>query len=110
MIQRRSLLKLILLSFVTLGIYQIVFWYSYADDVNRICEGDGEETKNYIIVILLSLVTCGIYNFIWYYGVGNRLSQNAPRYGTTFKENGTTVLLWMSLGSISCGIGYDLYF
>jgi hypothetical protein len=105
MIKRRSLLTLILLSFITFGIYGIIFWYSYAEDMNRICQGDGKETKNFIIVILLSIITCGIYTYIWYYGIGNRLSENAPRYNTSFQENGTTVLLWMIIGSALCGIG-----
>lgn len=106
MIKRRSLLTLILLSIITCGIYSIVFWYSYSDDMNRVCNGDGKQTQNYIIVILLSIITLGIYPFIWYYGIGNRLQENAPRYGLNFSENGTTVILWMILGSFLCGIGY----
>jgi heme/copper-type cytochrome/quinol oxidase subunit 2 len=105
MIKRRSLLTLVLLSIITCGIYGIIFWYSYSDDMNRICKGDGKDTKNYIIVILLSFITCGIYYWVWLYGVGNRLSENAPRYGTNFQENGTTILLWMIVGSMLCGIG-----
>lgn len=106
MIKRRSLVAYILLSFITCGIYPIIFWYNYADDMNRICQGDGKETKNYLLVILLSIITCGIYNWIWLYGVGNRLNENAPRYGTRFQEDGTTVLLWMLIGSLLFGIGY----
>lgn len=105
MIKRRSLLTVILLSIVTCGIYGIIFWYNYAEDMNRVCNGDGKETKNYIIVILLSFITCGIYGLIWQYGVGNRLQENAPRYGMNFSENGTTVLLWQIFGSMLCGIG-----
>jgi hypothetical protein len=111
MIQRRSLLTLILLSIITCGIYGIIFWYNYSDDMNKVCNGDGKLTQNYIIVILLSIVTCGIYPFIWYYGIGNRLQENAPRYGLNFSENGTTVILWMIFGGLLCGIGtlYAMY-
>ncbi|TAH64788.1 MAG: DUF4234 domain-containing protein [Anaerolineaceae bacterium] len=105
MIKHRSLLTLILLSIITLGIYNIIFWYSYSDDMNRICQGDGKVTNNYIIVLLLSFITCGIYYWIWMYGLGNRLNENAPRYGTSFQENGSTILLWMIVGSLLCGIG-----
>ena len=31
---------------------------------------------------------------------------NAPRYGLTFAENGTSVLLWLTVGSLLCGIGF----
>lgn len=105
MIKQRSLLTYILLSLVTFGIYSIYFWYTYTDDLNTVCAGDGEETTNYILVLLLSMVTCGIYGYIWYYKVGNRLQNNAPRYGLFFSENGTTALLWLLFGSLVCGIG-----
>jgi hypothetical protein len=48
MIQRRSLLTLILLSIITCGIYGIIFWYNYSDDMNKVCNGDGKLTQNYI--------------------------------------------------------------
>lgn len=55
--------------------------------------------------ILLSIVTCGIYSYYWHYALGNRLAENAPRYGMSFTENGTTVLLWRLFGVLICGIG-----
>lgn len=105
MIAQRSLAKLIIFSILTCGIYSIVFWWGYTNDINRVCEGDGQESPNYIVVILLSIVTCGFYMWYWYYKQGNRLQAIAPKYGLTFIENGTTVLLWMLLGSLLCGIG-----
>ena len=35
----------------------------------------------------------------------NGLADNAPRYGLHFQENGTTLLLWMLIGSLLCFIG-----
>jgi heme/copper-type cytochrome/quinol oxidase subunit 2 len=105
MIRRRNFVTMILLSIITFGIYGIVFWYTYSDDMNTVCNGDGKETRNYFIVILLSIITCGIYYWFWLYSVGNRLSENAPRFGTNFSENGTTILLWTLIGSLLCGIG-----
>jgi len=55
--------------------------------------------------ILLSIVTCGLYSLYWEYKLGNRLATNAPRYGLTFQENGTTVLMWYLVGLVLCGIG-----
>lgn len=101
----RNILMYILLSIVTCGIYGIYFWYMYTEDINKVCAGDGNESPNYILVWLLSIVTCGIYGFYWYYKQGNRLQAAAPRYGLNFQENGTSVLLWMLLGSFLCGIG-----
>lgn len=101
----RGLVSYILLSLITCGIYSYYFIYKMAADVNVACEGDGEETAGLVAFILLSFITCGIYAWIWYYKLGNRLSANAGRYGLSFQENGTTVLLWLVFGSLLCGIG-----
>lgn len=101
----RSLLTYILLTIVTCGIYSYYFLYCMARDMNVMCEGDGEQTAGLAVFILLSFVTCGIYAWIWYYKLGNRLATNAPRYGLNFQENGTTILMWLLIGSFVCGIG-----
>ena len=108
----RNLLILILLSLITCGIYTYYFIYTLARDINIACDGDGEETPGLVAFILLGMITCGIYCFYWYYKVGNRLYNNAPRYGMTFEENGTTILLWMVIGALLCGVGVyvGLYF
>lgn len=76
-----------------------------AQDANVVCANDGKKTAGLVAFILLSFVTCGIYAWIWYYNLGNRLSENAPRYGLDFSENGTTVLMWLIFGALLCGIG-----
>lgn len=101
----RGLLSYILLSLITCGIYSYYFIYKMAADVNIACEGDGEETAGLAAFILLSMITCGIYAWFWYYKLGNRLANNAGRYGLSFQENGTTVLVWLIFGSLLCGIG-----
>lgn len=101
----RSLLMCILLNIITCGIYSWFFIYALARDMNTACDGDGRHTAGLLKYILLSFITCGIYSWVWYYGLGNRMAANAPRYGITFQENGTTILLWMLVGSLLCGIG-----
>lgn len=101
----RSLIMYILLSLITCGIYSYIFIYQLAKDVNTACDGDGQETAGLIKFLLLSMITCGIYSWIWYYKLGDRLANNAQRYGMMFQENGTTVLLWMIFGAFVCGIG-----
>lgn len=100
----RSLLKLILLSIITLGIYEFVFYYKWARDVNIICDGDGNKTPGLLAFMFLSLITFGIYGLWWYYSLGNRLNNNAERYNCTINENGTTILVWMLVGMFVCGI------
>jgi hypothetical protein len=104
MIKERSLLKLILLSMITCGIYDIIFWWGYVKDINTICEGDGKKSPNYLVVILLNIVTFGIYDLYWNYTQGNRLQQAAPNYGLVISKGGSAVLAWNLLGSLVAAI------
>lgn len=101
----RSLLMYILLNLVTCGIYSYIFMYGLANDVNEVCDGDGEKTGGLLAYILLNLVTCNIYHYIWWYKFCNRMAANAPRYGVSIQENGTTYLLWTLVGIFLCGVG-----
>lgn len=101
----RGLIVYILLSIVTCGIYQYFFIHNLAKDANELCDGDGQKTSGLLTFLLLGIITCGIYNLIWWYKLCNRMAANAPRYGLTLQENGTTYLLWVLLGSLLCGLG-----
>ena len=104
-VSRRDFVAFILLNWITCGIYGLIFWYQFAKDINRVCDGDGNHTTDFITVILLSIITCGIYQIFWYYNLGNRIYNNGPRYGVTINENGTTVLLWFVIGMVlTCGL------
>jgi hypothetical protein len=100
-----SLLAYILLGMVTCGIYPLYIIHCIAQDMNITGDGDGEHTNGLLMLILLSTITCGIYGWIYWYKFGNRQAHTAPRYGMAFQENGTTVLLWMVLGSMLFGVG-----
>ncbi|MCD7889323.1 MAG: DUF4234 domain-containing protein [Oscillospiraceae bacterium] len=101
----RGIVMYILLTIITCGIYGYWFIYQMAQDVNEMCKDDGEHTSGLVAFILLSMITCGFYAYYWYYKLGNRLQANAPSYGLSFAESGTTVLLWCVIGALLCGIG-----
>ncbi len=103
--QNRSLLKWILLSLVTCGIYDLYFIYKLVQDVNTVCSGDGKQTPGLASYFFLSLVTCGIYTYYWYYILGDRIHDNAPRYNLNFSESGSTILLFMLINLITGGVG-----
>ncbi len=110
MIKQRSLATYIILTFLTCGIYSIFFWYSYTEDVNAMCRGDGEESMNYILVLLLSVITCGIYGLYWFYKQANRLRKAGPRYGVAIAEGGGEFLMWYLVGCLICFVGSFLSF
>ena len=100
----RGLLKWLLLSLITLGLYNYYFIYKMAQDMNTMCEDDDQNTGGLIAFLLLSLFTFGIYGVYWWYKIGNRVYVNAPRYGLAVAEQGSTFLLWYLLGLLTFGI------
>ncbi len=102
----RSLFQYIVLTLITCGIYHWIFLYFLVQDVNLVCDGDESTTPGLLCFIIFSLLTCGIYGWYWYYRLGNRIAENAPRYNIQFQENGITILLWMTFGSLLFGLGF----
>ena len=102
---KRSMLMILLLNIVTCGIFWYIALHEIAEDMNAICEGDREQTPGIVVFIVLSYVTGGLYTAWWYYKLGNRMQRNAPRYGLSFKESGTTLLIWNYAGCILCCAG-----
>ena len=100
MIKKRDVATLILLSFITCGIYSLFFWWGYIKDINKVCEGDGKKSPNYLVVFLLTILTFGLYDFYWSYKQGNRLQAIAPNYGLSFANGGSAVLTWNLIGSL----------
>jgi hypothetical protein len=99
MIKKRSYVLTIIFLVITLGIYGLYWIYKLAKDVNAMCEGDGKKTRGLLLFFIFSLITFGIYSCVWYFMLGDRLQDNAGRYGLSFKEGGAAILLWALLGS-----------
>lgn len=101
----RSFPLFVLITFLTCGIYRYIALHEMAEDMNAICRGDEDETPGIVVFIILSWLTAGLYSAWWIYRLGNRLQRNAPRYGLSFKQNGTTLLIWSYAGCLLCCIG-----
>jgi len=99
MIKKRGLASYILLSIITSGIYGYWRIHVLARDMNIMCQGDGKKTRGFLAYFFFGILTLGIYNLVWIYMVGDRLHDNAKRYGLSFREAGGTVLLWFTLGA-----------
>ncbi len=92
--KKKSIGLYIFLNIITLGIYGIFFWYRWTEDVNVLCDGDDNDSANYILVAILCLLTFGIYALIWNYKMAERLYQKAPEYGVEIKHGGIFVMIW----------------
>ena len=56
----------IILSIVTLGIYQWYLVYAFARETNIACRRDGQNTTGLFLFIILTIITFGIYSIVWY--------------------------------------------
>lgn len=97
MIKKRKVGKYIFLSIITLGIYSIYFWYKWSEDVNKICEGDGKDSANYLLVFILDFFSLFIYAFVWNYQMVERMYQKASDYNVSLKHGGMFVMIWRVL-------------
>lgn len=107
----RSLLKYILLSAVTCGIYHIYVMTTLTDDVNTICSKyDNKKTMHFcLLFFLLTPITCGIANLVFFHNLSNRIGDELKRRGINLEFNSSTFWLWNILGSMIV-VGPFVYF
>ena len=96
----RSMIKMVLLSFITFGIYGIFFYYRMGSDINRIASRhDGKDTMNYLLAFLISLFTFGIFSFVWFHMTFERIGNELKRRGIDYAFGAETFWIWHVLGS-----------
>lgn len=97
----RGLLKFILLSLITFGIYGLVVLTTVADDLNVVASRyDGRKTMHFcLLVFLVGPITAGIAYLVWYHNISNRIGGELTRRGISNNFNASTFWLWNVLGS-----------
>lgn len=98
----RSLVKFILLSIITLGIYSIVFYSSISNDINVIASRyDGKKTMHYcLLFFLVGPLTLGIGFIVWYHKISARIGNELHRRNISYNFDASTYWLWSVLGSM----------
>ena len=98
----RSLLKFILLSLITFGIYGLVVMSSVSTDINTIASRyDGKKTMHYcLVVFIFSWLTLGIVPLVWNHKISNRIGNELTRRGISYNFDASTFWLWNVLGSL----------
>lgn len=71
MVQNRNIAMCVILSFVTCGIYGLIWLYQMTNDLNTVSRDPNGTSGG--LVILLSIVTCGLYGWYWMYKAGQQL-------------------------------------
>jgi len=97
----RGLVKFILLSMITFGIYGLVVMSSVSTDINTIASRyDGKKTMHFCLMLFLfSWLTFGIVPLVWYHRISNRIGNELTRRGIDYSFGAGTYWLWGILGS-----------
>ncbi len=98
----RGLLKYILLSIITCGIYSLWFWSTVGEDVNLVCSRyDGKKSMHYLLMLLIvSPLTCGIGLLVWIHKICNRIGVELYRRRIPYSFGASDFWLWSVLGSL----------
>ncbi len=107
----RSLLKTILLSLITFGIYPLVVMTTLTNDVNIVASRyDGKKSMHYcLLTFIVAPVTCGIAGIVWSHNISNRIGAELKRRGIAYDFSAKDYWLWNVLGSLLLGIGPFVY-
>lgn len=98
----KGLLKTILLSFITFGIYGLVVMSSVSNDINVVASRyDGKKTMHYcLLFFVVGPITCGIATLVWFHRISNRIGAELKRRGVDYSISASTFWLWAILGSL----------
>ncbi|MCA5013142.1 MULTISPECIES: DUF4234 domain-containing protein [unclassified Enterococcus] len=95
---KKSVPLIILLSFITCGIYSLFWMY---DVTRQLCEVNEDQTTNPGLVVLLSIITCGIYTLYWWYKIGSMFVESQARENVRPIVDNKIVLLVLSIFGFS---------
>lgn len=98
----RGLLKFILLSIITFGIYPLVFMSSISTNINIIASRyDGKKTMHYcLLTFIVAPITFGIAGLVWSHRISARIGAELQRRGIDYSFGAGTFWGWGILGSL----------
>ncbi len=98
MIQKRSIVVAILLSFVTCGIYGIYWFIKLNDEANT---ASGTFGTSGGMAFLFTLITCGIYGYYWAFKQGEKIDLAKKNRGM---DSGNSNIIYLILFLFGLGI------
>ncbi|MGN1081441.1 MAG: DUF4234 domain-containing protein [Acutalibacteraceae bacterium] len=106
----RGLLKFILLSLITFGIYGLVVLSSVSTDINTIAyKYDGKKTMHYLLIFFIfSWLTLGIADIVWFHRISARIGNELKRRGISYSFGAGSYWGWCILGAF-IGVGPLVY-
>lgn len=97
----RGLIKFILLSLITFGIYSLVFYSKISTDINLIASRhDGKKTMHYcLLLFIVAPITFGIGAIVWCHRISARIGKELTRRAIGYSFGAGSFWLWNVLGS-----------
>ena len=107
----KGLLKLILLSLITFGIYPLVVMSAVSNDINIVASRyDGKKTMHFcLLTFIVAPITFGIAGIVRYHRISNRIGAELRRRGIAYSFGAGTFWGWNVLGAFLFGIGPLVY-
>lgn len=98
----KGLLKTILLSLITFGIYPLVVMSAVSSEINIVASRyDGKKTMHFLLLLfIVAPITLGIGAIVWYHRISNRIGNELKRRGVDYKFSAADFWLWSVLGSL----------
>lgn len=98
----RGLIKYILLSLLTLGIYPFVVMSGVSNDINVVASRyDGKKTMHFcLMAFVISWLTLGIGVIVWYHNISSRMGAELKRRGINYSFGAGSFWLWNVLGAL----------
>lgn len=98
----KGLIKFILLSFITFGLYGLVIMSSLSNDINIVASRyDGKKTMHYcLLVFLIGPLTLGIAYIVWFHKISDRLGNELKRRNIVYNFSCADYWLWNVIGSM----------
>lgn len=98
----KSLIKYILLSLITFGIYDLVVMSSVSNSINLVASRyDGRRTMHYcLLFFIISPITLGIAEIVWGHKISGRIGRELQRRGIAYGFGSGDYWLWNILGSL----------
>ena len=98
----RGLLKFILLTLITFGIYPIVFYSCISSDINVIASRyDGKKTMHFcLLLFIVSPITLGIGAIVWNHKLSERIGGELMRRSIGYSFGAGSFWGWNVLGSL----------
>lgn len=97
----RGLLKYILLTFITCGLYAVVVQSRLIDELNIAASShDAQRTPSVTEAGVYTALTFGIYGFVWNHKFAKRIGNELARRGIGYGFGASSYWLWNILGAL----------